>query len=127
MKRIVLNLGLLALAGALAVLAVDPGHAVGGANAAAPARTAEATFLILMPVIASDGNGQAPAYDMVEFLTGDGRLYEVQHSSGSQARHQTQMEGVFFFHTKGNEISAEWEELWYDTSFIYRGTDQPGQ
>lgn len=68
-----------------------------------------------------------PTYDMVRFFVGDGRLYEVQHSSGSQARHQTQVEGGRFFHTKGNEISAEWEELWYTDKHIYRGTDtSPG-
>ncbi len=65
--------------------------------------------------------------DMNRFLIGDGRLYEVQHSIGSQARHQTQTEDVRFFHTKGNEISAEWEELWSKNDFIYRGTDtSPG-
>ena len=66
-------------------------------------------------------------FDMLDFMVGDGRLYEVQHSGGSQARHQTQVEGRSFFHTKGNEVSAEWEELWYDNAYIYRGTDtSPG-
>lgn len=66
-------------------------------------------------------------YDMLPLLRGDGRLYEVQHSSGSQARHQTQIENQVFFHTKGNEIKAEWEELWYNEQHIYRGTDtSPG-
>jgi hypothetical protein len=70
---------------------------------------------------------EAP-YDMARFMDGDGRLYEVQHSGGSQARHQTQLESNnLFFHTKGNETHAEWEELWYDSHFIYRGTDtSPG-
>lgn len=68
-----------------------------------------------------------PSYDMVDFLSGDRYLYEVQHSSGSQARHQTQVEDDVFYHTKGNELSAEWEELWYTQDFIYRGTDtSPG-
>lgn len=68
-----------------------------------------------------------PTFDMVRFFVGDGRLYEVQHSGGSQARHQTQVDGSLFFHTKGNEISAEWEELWYTGNYIYRGTDtSPG-
>lgn len=68
--------------------------------------------------------------DMLDFLVGDGRLYEVQHSSGSQARHQTQIDEEnkkHFFHTKGSEIEAEWEELWTTRSHIYRGTDtSPG-
>jgi hypothetical protein len=64
---------------------------------------------------------------MAQFMVGDGRLYEVQHSSGSQARHQTQTADTRFFHTKGNEVSAEWEELWATQAFIYRGTDtSPG-
>lgn len=68
-----------------------------------------------------------PPYDMNMFMVGDGRLYEVQHSGGSQARHQTQVEGTTFYHTKGNEVYAEWEELWYSQQYIYRGTDtSPG-
>jgi hypothetical protein len=64
---------------------------------------------------------------MAQFLTGDGRLYEVQHSTGPQARHQTQFESGRFFHTKGNESHAEWEELWATNKHIMRGTDtSPG-
>jgi probable HAF family extracellular repeat protein len=70
------------------------------------------------------------AVDLANYMVGDGRLYEVQHSSGSQARHQTQIDAADnkrFYHTKGNEIEAEWEELWSTRSFIYRGTDtSPG-
>ena len=66
-------------------------------------------------------------YDMTRFMIGDGRLYEVLHSAGSQARHQTQIEGERFYFTKGNEVKAEWEELWEQDSLIYRGTDtSPG-
>ena len=66
-------------------------------------------------------------YDMAQFMIGDRRLYEVQHSGGSQARHQTQVEGDRFYHTKGDEIKAEWEELWATEDTIYRGTDtSPG-
>lgn len=80
---------------------------------------------IYMPFVAHDYDPDV--YDMVDFLAGDDRLYEVQHSSGSQARHQTQITGQTFYHTKGNEISAEWEELWYTDAHIYRGTDtSPG-
>lgn len=69
----------------------------------------------------------APPYDMAALMVGDQRLYEVQHSIGSQARHQTHVEGTTFYHTKGNEIEAEWEELWYTEEFVYRGTDtSPG-
>lgn len=68
-----------------------------------------------------------PVFDMAEFMIGDGRLYEVRHNSGSQARHQTQLGGGHFFHTKGNEIKAEWEELWIKGNNVFRGTDtSPG-
>ncbi|MCA9865899.1 MAG: hypothetical protein KIS95_02610 [Anaerolineae bacterium] len=68
-----------------------------------------------------------PVFDMADFMVGDGRLYEVRHNSGSQARHQTQLGGGHFFHTKGNEIKAEWEELWIKGNNIWRGTDtSPG-
>jgi hypothetical protein len=67
-------------------------------------------------------------FDLAEFMIGDGRLYEVWRSvNNSQARHQTQIDSSKFFHTKGNEIYAEWEELWATNKFIYRGTDtSPG-
>lgn len=78
-----------------------------------------------LPVVMS--SRMDPLYDMTQFMVGDGRLYEVRHSSGSQARHQTQIENTRFFHTKGNEVSAEWEELWATQELIYRGTDtSPG-
>jgi hypothetical protein len=85
----------------------------------------EEEFLFYLPLIA-----QSPLtapYDILPFLLGDWRLYEVQHSQGSQARHQTQLEAGLFFHTKGHEIKAEWEELWATEEYIYRGTDtSPG-
>jgi probable HAF family extracellular repeat protein len=69
-------------------------------------------------------------YDLARYMKGDGRLYEVRFKAGdfeTQARHQTQFLGSHFYHTKGNEIKAEWEELWNDSYYIYRGTDtSPG-
>jgi len=66
-------------------------------------------------------------YDMADFMLGDGRLYEVWHSNDSQARHQSQGVIERFYHTKGDEIKAEWEELWATEGFIMRGTDtSPG-
>lgn len=73
------------------------------------------------------GHTTAPVFDMVNFMVGNGRLYEVRHNSGSQARHQTQIGSGHFYHTKGNEIKAEWEELWVKGNNIFRGTDtSPG-
>ena len=76
------------------------------------------------------------AVDLTRYMIGDDRLYEVQHSSGSQSRHQTQLDEADekrFFHTKGvealptDQMLAEWEELWASRSLIYRGTDtSPG-
>ena len=83
--------------------------------------------VIYFPIIGYAPAGMQGPYDMADFMIGDGRLYEVQHSSGSQARHQTQVHDGRFFHTKGHEVLAEWEELWATTGYIYRGTDtSPG-
>ena len=61
--------------------------------------------------------------DLLAYLRGDGRLYEVQNSWGSQERMQTQIEGNRFYHTK----NQQWEELWADDEYVYRGTDtSPG-
>ena len=69
-------------------------------------------------------------YDLARYMQGDGRLYEVHFKAGdfeTQARHQTQFLNSRFYHTKGSENYAEWEELWKDTYYIYRGTDtSPG-
>ncbi len=86
----------------------------------------DSTILLFMPVVAKPtkpiqtGDG----FDMAVFMIGDRRLYEVWQSiNNSQARHQTQIDGSKFFHTK----NSEWEELWATGSFIYRGTDtSPG-
>lgn len=72
----------------------------------------------------------AATVDLLDYLRGDGRLYEMKHifqtTAGlriGQQRIQTQTEGRRFFIVKNHE----WEELWYDDDFIYRGTDtSPG-
>lgn len=82
-------------------------------------------YAVYLPAVF--GSPPAPLYEMTRFMIGDGRLYEVMHNSGSQARHQTQIGTGHFYHTKGNEISAEWEELWVKDGIISRGTDtSPG-
>ncbi len=98
-----------------------------GAAVERPASAADdpPTHQVFLPIILSPG--LQPPYDMAQFMIGDRRLYEVQHSGGSQARHQTQVEGQRFYHTKGDEVRAEWEELWATEDTIYRGTDtSPG-
>lgn len=65
-------------------------------------------------------------FDMLGFLRGDGRLYDLEFnwSGGGTQRVQTQVEGNKFYHVK----YAEWEEFWSDEQFIYRGMDtSPGK
>lgn len=77
-------------------------------------------------------SNETDLFDMADYIVGDGRLYEVwqwiaSENRSTQARHQTQFDGPRFYHTKGNEFHAEWEELWMDNDFVYRGTDtSPG-
>lgn len=69
-------------------------------------------------------------FDLLPYFRGDGRLYEMKHifdmPNGAligQQRVQTQHEGNRFYQTK----NSEWEEMWADDRFIYRGTDtSPG-
>ena len=63
------------------------------------------------------------AIDLLPYLMGDGRLYEVKvvlpdgvHSQ--QVQTQRVGDGRFY-HVK----NRQWEELWADGQFIYRGTD----
>ncbi len=68
---------------------------------------------------------QQGAIDLLPYLRGDGRIYVLRYTwdGGGQQQVQTQHDGVHFFHVKGHE----WEELWSDEQFIYRGTDtSPG-
>lgn len=70
--------------------------------------------------------GGDDAVDLLPYLRGDGRIYILRYTwaGGGQQQIQTQHEGNRFFHVKGHE----WEELWADDSFIYRGTDtSPGE
>jgi hypothetical protein len=65
-------------------------------------------------------------FDMLSYVRGDGRLYDLQFnwSGGGTQRLQTQVDGTRFYHVK----YSEWEEFWYDDLFIYRGTDtSPGK
>lgn len=68
----------------------------------------------------------AATFDMLDYLRGDGRLYNVRgFFQGREYNEimQTQSDGLTFYHTK-NRL---WEELFYDDDFIYRGADtSPG-
>lgn len=68
-------------------------------------------------------------YDLLDYLRGDGRIYDVKFlatdGSEHQERFQTQLgSGSIFYQTK----NQHWEELWHDDNYIWRGTDtSPGQ
>ncbi len=61
---------------------------------------------------------RAPTFDLLDYMCGDGRLYEVG-GSGGQERFQTQREGDRFYIVK----NSNWEELWADADYIWRGFD----
>lgn len=83
------------------------------------------TFFVSVNVVAT-----LTKFDLLPYLRGDGRLYEMKHifemPNGpliGQQRVQTQTEGRRFYTVK----NSEWEELWADDRYIYRGTDtSPG-
>src|ERR1700750_481035 len=64
------------------------------------------------------------AVDLLDYLRGDGRLYELVNTFNTAEGTQTQTEATnVFYHVK----NSQWEELWGDDVFIYRGTDtSPG-
>ena len=63
-------------------------------------------------------------YDLLPYLRGDGRLYEVRHASGATETFQTQTEGDAFYTVK----NSQWEQLRADGEFIWRGLDtSPGE
>lgn len=62
-------------------------------------------------------------YGLLDYLRGDGRLYEVQHSSGATETFQTQVSGNYFYQVK----NQQWEQFCADGQFIWRGVDtSPG-
>lgn len=60
-------------------------------------------------------------FDMVEFLLGDGRLFEIEFQPAGRIRYfvQCQVQDNRFYHVR----RKSWEELWADDHFIYRGSD----
>jgi hypothetical protein len=63
------------------------------------------------------------ALDLLPYIKGDGRQYEIKNAWGSQERLQTQKDGGNFYHVK----NAQWEQFFHDNDFIYRDADtSPG-
>jgi len=56
--------------------------------------------------------------DMLDFLRGDGRVYEVERN-GVRAQVQTQVDGDHFYCVK----NTAWKEFFADEHFVYCGTD----
>ncbi|HVU12176.1 MAG TPA: SH3 domain-containing protein [Phototrophicaceae bacterium] len=64
------------------------------------------------------------AVDLLDYLRGDGRLYELVNTFNTAEVTQTQTDANTVFYTVKN---SQWEELWADDVYIYRGTDtSPG-
>jgi hypothetical protein len=66
---------------------------------------------------------QPETIDLLPYVKGDGRQYEVQNASGGQERFHTREDGLTFYLVK----NIHWEQLFYDNDFIYRDIDtSPG-
>lgn len=89
-----------------------------------------------VPVPPSDGEDLPETFDTLDYIRGDGRIYELQYKfyggpgEGTQ-RLQTQYENESrrFFQVKGapNSTTFQWEELFYDRTHVWRGVDlSPG-
>ena len=86
------------------------------------------------PTPAPSPTPPSAVYDLARYITGDGRLYKLDvqiNGNDTWQRHQTAFDGPNrFYHTKGQtegQDPTEWEELWTDDAYVYRGTDtSPG-
>lgn len=73
--------------------------------------------------IKKEGEGQ-DTIDLLPYLQGNGRMYEVQHNTGQTETFQTESQGNGRFIQKKN---AQYEQFHYDNDFIYRSIDtSPG-
>ena len=71
----------------------------------------------------SPGIPNVAKIDLLPYLRGDGRMYEVQHKDGPTETFQTQVAGKWFYQVK----NSQWEEFSYDGNMIYRRRDtSPG-
>lgn len=78
-------------------------------------------FTANLPIVAAGAGG---AIDLLPYMRGDGRLYEVRHANGATETFQTQTEGDVFYTVK----NSQWEQLRADGEFIWRGLDtSPGE
>ncbi|GAF74557.1 unnamed protein product, partial [marine sediment metagenome] len=67
---------------------------------------------------------ETETYDMLRYLRGDGRAYDMRYTwgDGGVTRVQTQLEidgaGERFYHVR----DSKWVEYWFDQEYIYLGT-----
>jgi hypothetical protein len=69
------------------------------------------------------GGTVAAGVGLLDYLRGDGRAYMVRHPDGNNEKFRTVHDGARFLLLK----NSQWEELWADDQFIWRGVDtSPG-
>lgn len=82
--------------------------------------------LLMHPAVSLGTSPPVPepggTYDLLDYMRGDGRQYELQYTWGGGGTHpcQTQRNGNIFYNVKGG---GEYEECYYDEKFVYRGID----
>jgi len=75
------------------------------------------SYQVHIPMVANDG------IDLLDYIRGDGRMYDILHADGSTETFQTQRDGNDFWQVKNHQ----WEHLRVDDGFIWRGVDtSPG-
>lgn len=91
-------------------------------NAPQPPQNApQGHYTVNAPIVMA---GQGVTFDLLQYLKGDGRMYEVRHASGATETFQTQAEGDVFYLVK----NSQWEQLRADGEYIWRGLDtSPGE
>lgn len=74
-------------------------------------------YQVHIPMVANDG------IDLLDYIRGDGRIYEVRHHNGSTETFQTQRDGNDFWQVKNHQ----WEAFRVADGYIWRGVDtSPG-
>ena len=103
---------------------VEPHRGMPGQSTACPGNTWQDWFWQISGVV----EPQPPeppkqTVDLLPYLRGDGRQYEVRHPSGTTETFQTQSEGSTFYQVK----NSQYETFHYDDHYIYRSVDtSPG-
>jgi hypothetical protein len=66
---------------------------------------------------------QPEKLDLLPYVRGTGRQYEVRNAAGGQERFRAEHDGTIFYQVK----NAQWEQMFFDGDFIYRDIDtSPG-